>query len=227
MILTCRRRSTFQPWRSCRASPRQRFRSDGAFAISDGIRFARGCSRRQGRSSPSLDSRAGPSGGGRTWRRWRPDVTSIRLPRTDGTLHEYTLRAARRWAPPVPGAHYNRVAYAAAYVVADPLAAADPWIQPAIDWDATLAYRSYLWSLGFGVAEAMDTAQRGMGLDWPTSLELIDRSLRLARDRRAQSSHAVPAPTIWSRERRRPSTMSSRRTNCSAKRSKAVAAVSS
>jgi len=109
-------------------------------------------------------------------------VASIRLPRTDGTLHEYTLRAARRWAPPVSGAPYNRVAYAAAHVVADPLAAADPWVQPAIDWDATLAYRSYLWSLGFGVAEAMDTAQRGMGLDWPTSLELIDRSLRLARD---------------------------------------------
>ncbi len=109
-------------------------------------------------------------------------MASIRLPRTDGTLHEYTLRAARRWAPPVPGAHYNRVAYAAAHVVADPLAAADPWVQPAIDWDATLAYRRYLWSLGFGVAEAMDTAQRGMGLDWPTSLELIDRSLRLARD---------------------------------------------
>jgi hypothetical protein len=58
----------------------------------------------------------------------------------------------------------NRVAYAAAHVVADPYAAADPWLQPAIDWDATLAYRSYLWSLGFGVAEAMDTAQRGMGL---------------------------------------------------------------
>ena len=109
-------------------------------------------------------------------------MASIRLPRTDGTLHAYTLRAARRWTPPVPGAHYNRVAYAAAHVVANPLAAADPWIQPAIDWDATLAYRRYLWSLGFGVAEAMDTAQRGMGLDWPTSLELIDRSLRLARD---------------------------------------------
>ena len=109
-------------------------------------------------------------------------MVSIRLPRTDGTLHEYTLRAARRWGRPVPGAHYNRVAYAAAHVVADPLAAADPWVQPAIDWDATLAYRRYLWSLGFGVAEAMDTAQRGMGLDWPTSLELIDRSLRLARD---------------------------------------------
>jgi hypothetical protein len=73
------------------------------------------------------------------------------------------------------------VAYAAAHVVADPLAEGDPWLDCAIDWDATLAYRSYLWSLGLGVAEAMDTAQRGMGLDWTNSLELIDRSLKLAR----------------------------------------------
>ena len=109
-------------------------------------------------------------------------MASIRLPRGDGTLHEYTLRVASKWQIPVPGARLNRVAYAAAHVVADPLASADPWVQSAIDWDATLAYRRYLWSLGFGVAEAMDTAQRGMGLDWPTSLELIDRSLRLARD---------------------------------------------
>ncbi|TMH01839.1 MAG: dihydrodipicolinate synthase family protein, partial [Betaproteobacteria bacterium] len=64
---------------------------------------------------------------------------------------------------------------------ADPFSSADPWLSPAVDWDATLGYRSYLWSLGLGVAEAMDTAQRGMGLDWPSSLELIDRSLSLAR----------------------------------------------
>ena len=107
------------------------------------------------------------------------NVASIRLPRADGSLHEYTLRPARPW--PVTRAPRNRVAYAAAHVVADALAPADPWLQPALDWDATLAYRTYLWSLGLGVAEAMDTAQRGMGLDWPTSLELIDRSLSLAR----------------------------------------------
>jgi len=76
----------------------------------------------------------------------------------------------------------NRVAYAAVHVVADPFAAVDPWLDCAIDWNATLAYRSYIWSLGLGVAEAMDTAQRGMGLDWNASLELIDRSLELARD---------------------------------------------
>jgi Protein of unknown function (DUF993) len=109
-------------------------------------------------------------------------MASIHLPRADGSLQAYSLRSARNWPRPAPDAQFNRVAYAAAHVVADPLAAADPWVQPAIDWDATLAYRHHLWSLGFGVAEAMDTAQRGMGLDWPTSLELIDRSLRLARE---------------------------------------------
>src|SRR6185503_20047138 len=105
----------------------------------------------------------------------------IRLPRGDGSLHEYAMRAASVWTPPEPGTGFNRVAYAAAHVVADPVSTADPWLQPAIDWDATLAYRHYLWSLGLGVAEAMDTAQRGMGLDWPASLELIDRSLTAAR----------------------------------------------
>src|SRR5205809_1327548 len=77
---------------------------------------------------------------------------------------------------------FNRIAYAAAHVVADPLADADPWLDAAIDWERTVAFRRYLWSLGLGVAEATDTAQRGMGLDWPTSLELIRRSLDAARD---------------------------------------------
>jgi hypothetical protein len=77
---------------------------------------------------------------------------------------------------------YSRVAYAAAHVVADPMAECDPWLAAAIDWDATMAFRRHLWSLGLGVAEAMDTAQRGMGLDWPTSLELIRRSIEAAQD---------------------------------------------
>ena len=76
----------------------------------------------------------------------------------------------------------NRIAYSAAHVVADPRADIDPWLQCAIDWDATIAYRRRLWGMGLGVAEAMDTAQRGMGLDWPTSLELIRRSIDAARD---------------------------------------------
>lgn len=106
-----------------------------------------------------------------------PDVT---LPRADGTLESYRL-----WPPPDfarrANARRNRVALAAAHVVADPRADVDPWTAAALDWESTLAYRRYLWGLGFGVAEAMDTAQRGMGLDWPTSLELIRRSVAEAR----------------------------------------------
>ena len=67
-------------------------------------------------------------------------------------------------------------------MVADPLADRNPWLDAAIDWDATIAFRRHLWSLGLGVAEAMDTAQRGMGMDWPNSLELIRRSLDAAKD---------------------------------------------
>jgi hypothetical protein len=75
---------------------------------------------------------------------------------------------------------FNRIAYSAAHVVADARAQGDPWMSSTIDWDATLAYRHHLWSLGLGVAEAMDTAQRGMGMDWPTSRELIQRTLQAA-----------------------------------------------
>ncbi len=71
----------------------------------------------------------------------------------------------------------SRVAYAAAHVVADPLADVDPREGVALDWDATLAFRRHLWAQGLGVAEAMDTAQRGMGLDWPTTRTLIRRTL--------------------------------------------------
>jgi len=77
-------------------------------------------------------------------------------------------------------ARFNRVAYSAAHVVADPLGASDPWTGCSLDWDATIAYRVHLWNLGLGVAEAMDTAQRGMGLDWPTSLQLIKESISAA-----------------------------------------------
>ena len=69
------------------------------------------------------------------------------------------------------------------HVTADPLADNDPWLDAAIDWDKTIAFRNYIWDLGLGVAEAMDTAQRGMGIDWPTALELIRRSLDAAKDR--------------------------------------------
>ena len=69
-------------------------------------------------------------------------------------------------------------------MVADPLGPGDPWLDAALDWEKTLAYREYLLDLGLGVAEAMDTAQRGMGLDWPVSLELIGRTVEAARRRK-------------------------------------------
>ena len=99
-----------------------------------------------------------------------------------GALQPYTLRGTAPLALTAHRTPFNRIAYSAAHVVADPRAAIDPWLQCAVDWDATIAYRQRLWSLGLGVAEAMDTAQRGMGLDWPTSLELIRRSLDAAKD---------------------------------------------
>ena len=107
---------------------------------------------------------------------------SIRLPGADRGLHRHTLSMAPPLVRAAPKRPFTRIAYSAAHVVADPLAASDPWLTAALDWDATIAYRQRLWSLGLGVAEAMDTAQRGMGLDWPTSLELIRRSLDAARD---------------------------------------------
>jgi len=105
----------------------------------------------------------------------------IRLPRLDGTLDTVTL-AARPLRPEGPAKPFDRVVYAAAHVVVDPFRLADPWdASPAVDWDATLAFRDHLYGLGFRVAEAMDTAQRGMGVDWPVARELIRRSLRHAR----------------------------------------------
>jgi len=108
-------------------------------------------------------------------------MPTIQLPTMDRRLESYTTRPARAWDVK-PITSLNRIALSAAHVVADPLANVDPWIATALDWDATLAYRRYLWSLGLGVAEAMDTAQRGMGLDWQTALELIGRSVDAARD---------------------------------------------
>jgi hypothetical protein len=106
---------------------------------------------------------------------------SIKLPVVGGRLEQFRLSAPRNFPRKAAGA-FSRVAYSATHVVADPLAAVDPWQDCAIDWDATIAYRRTLWGLGLGVAEAMDTAQRGMGLDWNTSLELIRRSIEASRD---------------------------------------------
>ena len=99
----------------------------------------------------------------------------IVLPRADGTLETRRLRPGRKWPKPLqPPA--SRVAFAAAHVVADPFGKNAPGAPAVLDWDATLAFRHHLWSYGFGVAEAMDTAQRGMGLDWHATQELVRRS---------------------------------------------------
>jgi Protein of unknown function (DUF993) len=86
----------------------------------------------------------------------------------------YTLKSTGGYAPGPPPA--NRRLLAAAHVVADPLGDNTPGQPAAVDWDATLEYRHHLWRHGFGVAEAMDTAQRGMGLDWQATRELIRRT---------------------------------------------------
>jgi len=100
---------------------------------------------------------------------------TIDLPGPDGARKPYALKGPKAFMK--PSKPFTRVAYAAAHVVADPLSVKEPWLDAAIDWDATIAYRRHLSSWGFGIAEAMDTAQRGMGLDWTNSLELIRRTL--------------------------------------------------
>ena len=110
----------------------------------------------------------------------KPQAVELRLPTADRGVETYRLGAPSPF-PAVASGPFNRVAFAAVHVVSDPLAVRDPWLAPAIDWDATIAYRRHLWSLGFSVAEAMDTAQRGMGLGWPEALELIRRSAAAAR----------------------------------------------
>jgi hypothetical protein len=102
-------------------------------------------------------------------------MPSLLLPTAKGELETYTTREPITFAP--PSRPFNRIVYSAAHVVADPASGGD-----AIDWEATIAYRRHLWSLGFGVAEAMDTAQRGMGLNWSDAQELIRRSVDAAKD---------------------------------------------
>jgi hypothetical protein len=104
----------------------------------------------------------------------------VRLPSADGVVYEYTP-AGRFLYAESGAAPVSRLPYAAVHVVADALADAGPGAPAAIDWDRTLAFRRYIWSYGLGVAEAMDTAQRGMGLDWDASKELIRRSVAEAK----------------------------------------------
>ncbi|MDO6964624.1 dihydrodipicolinate synthase family protein [Rhizobium alvei] len=101
---------------------------------------------------------------------------TLKLPGADGAVTNYALVGMPLSRPSAPP-QFNRIAYAAAHVVSDPIRETDPWGKPAIDWETTMAFRHHLWSLGFKIAEAMDTSQRGMGLDWAGAQELIRRSL--------------------------------------------------
>jgi Protein of unknown function (DUF993) len=107
---------------------------------------------------------------------------SVKLPRNGRSVESYWLADAPKFPEKASGP-FNRIAFAAAHVVSDPLAEGDPWLDTRVDWDRTIAYREYLWDLGLGVAEAMDTAQRGMGMDWPASLDLIRVSVAAAKAR--------------------------------------------
>jgi hypothetical protein len=132
-------------------------------------------------------------------------MTTVELPAKGGRIERYTVRNAPLPSPKANGnpPSFNRVAYAAAHVVTDPFADNDPWLDAAIDWERTIAFREYLWGLGLGVAEAMDTAQRGMGLGWPEARELIRRSLDAAKGRSgslvacgAGTDHLAPGPDV-------------------------------
>ncbi|MFQ3559989.1 dihydrodipicolinate synthase family protein [Streptomyces gramineus] len=105
---------------------------------------------------------------------------TIQLPGTGGTLRAYEPRT-EPLAVAAGTSFTSRTVFAAAHVVADPFADVSPDAPAAVDWDATLAFRRHLWAHGLGVAEAMDTAQRGMGLDWTGAAELIRRSAAEAR----------------------------------------------
>ncbi len=126
----------------------------------------------------------------------------IKLPTAERKVEPFVLSQPREF-PKLQKHAFNRTAYSAAHVAGDPLSTREPWLACAVDWDATIAYRRHLWSLGLGVAEAMDTAQRGMGMDWPTSLELIRRSVDAARDfpgallaSGAGTDHLAPSATL-------------------------------
>ena len=107
-------------------------------------------------------------------------MLSIHLPTPQGIMTNYPLVTTEE-RPTVITPAFNRIAYAAAHVVIDPQHQGADWLNnPRIDWDSTLAYRHHLWRLGFNIAEAMDTAQRGMGVSWEIAKELIIRSLQEA-----------------------------------------------
>ncbi len=104
----------------------------------------------------------------------------ILLPNESGNLEPYSLREPTNYQPPLEP-FKSRILYAAVHVVADGGADNGEGKPAVLDWEKTLAYRHHLWKYGFAIAEAMDTAQRGFGLDWAATKELIQRSVSEAR----------------------------------------------
>jgi hypothetical protein len=130
-------------------------------------------------------------------------MATISLPTSERRLEPYRTGEPILFPSKAETKSFNRVAFAAAHVVADPLADNDPWLDASIDWERTIAFREYLWDLGLGVAESMDTAQRGMGLDWNGARELIRRALDAAKQRPGVkiacgvgTDHIAPGPDV-------------------------------
>ena len=126
---------------------------------------------------------------------------TVNLPGLDGSVAPFTFREASAWTPP-SRPFRSRIAYAAAHVVVDPRRDVDVFVENAIDWECTLAFRRHLWRYGFSVAEAMDTAQRGGGLTWTSAQELIRRALAESRAEGggiacgAGTDHLAASPTV-------------------------------
>ncbi|WP_018931145.1 dihydrodipicolinate synthase family protein [Gracilibacillus lacisalsi] len=129
-------------------------------------------------------------------------MTKLILPNKDRKLYTYEASNYTPFDVPTDKPFEKRTAFSAAHVVADPLADADPTLNAQIDWDKTMEYRHYLWSLGLSVAEAMDTAQRGMGLSWEGAKELISRSIKEAKSVGGNmasgvgTDHLEPSPSV-------------------------------
>ena len=127
--------------------------------------------------------------------------TPLSLPRADGSLSSITLRVPPVWALPATPFR-TRIAFAAAHVVCDPRREFESSGLAPIDWESTLAYRRHLWSHGFAIAEAMDTAQRGGGLSWPLAQELIARALAESKSEGgdiacgAGTDHLLASPSV-------------------------------
>jgi hypothetical protein len=129
----------------------------------------------------------------------------VRLPGPGGAVYDYAPKGEFLYAES-GAAPSLRIPYAAVHVVADPLADVSPVSPAVIDWESTLAFRRHIWSYGLGVAEAMDTAQRGMGLDWDAAKELIRLSVAEAKSVGgrivcgAQTDHLAPGSALSLRD---------------------------